>query len=143
MGAPPHFSRWLVCVRRKELERSTKKVSGIYQKKKQNLHTMTINFLKYTITIYPLRNDSLVKKKMKEKKLSGNQKLKKRKKYSHTFRHHKQSARLGCTAPIITQLKWHNFIDSVEAPIGEKTDRIKVIRPNLSTANHKDKGRRQ
>lgn len=46
---------------------------------------MTINFLKYTITIYPLRNDSLVKKKMKEKKLSGNQKLKKRKKYSHTF----------------------------------------------------------
>lgn len=104
---------------------------------------MTINFLKYTITIYPLRNDSLVKKKMKEKKLSGNQKLKKRKKYSHTFRHHKQSARLGCTAPIITQLKWHNFIDSVEALIGEKTDRIKVIRPNLSTANHKDKGRRQ
>lgn len=80
---------------------------------------MTINFLKYTITIYPLHNDSLVKK-MKEKKLSGNQKLKK-KKYSHTFRHHKQSARLGCTAPIITQLKWHNFIDSVEAPIGEKT----------------------
>lgn len=113
-------------------------------KKKQKLHTMTINFLKYTITIYPLRNDSLVKKKkMKEKQLSGNQKLKKRKKYSHTFRHHKQSARLGCTAPIITQLKWHNFIDSVEALIGEKTDRIKVIRPNLSTANHKDKGRRQ
>lgn len=33
MGAPPHFSRWLVCVRRKELERSTKKVSGIYQKR--------------------------------------------------------------------------------------------------------------
>lgn len=85
MGAPPHFSRWLVCVRRKELERSTKKVSGIYQKKKQNLHTMTINFLKYTITIYPLRNDSLVKKKMKEKKLSGNQKLKKKKKIQSYF----------------------------------------------------------
>lgn len=39
---------------------------------------MTINFLKYTITIYPRHNDSLVKK-MKEKKLSGNQKLKKKK----------------------------------------------------------------
>lgn len=38
---------------------------------------MTINFLKYTITIYPRHNDSLVKK-MKEKKLSGNQKLKKK-----------------------------------------------------------------
>lgn len=48
-------------------------------KKKQNLHTMTINFLKYTITIYPLHNDSLVKKKMKEEKFSGNQKLKKKK----------------------------------------------------------------
>lgn len=29
---------------------------------------MTINFLKYTITIYPLRNDSLVKKKNERKK---------------------------------------------------------------------------
>lgn len=46
---------------------------------------MTINFLKYTITIYPLRNDSLVKKKMKEKKLSGNQKLKKKKKIQSYF----------------------------------------------------------
>lgn len=85
MGAPPHFSRWLVCVRRKELERSTKKVSGIYQKKKQNLHTMTINFLKYTITIYPLRNDSLVKKKMKEKKTFWKPKTKKKKKIQSYF----------------------------------------------------------
>lgn len=47
---------------------------------------MTINFLKYTITIYPLRNDSLVKKKkMKEKKLSGNQKRKKKKKIQSYF----------------------------------------------------------
>lgn len=28
---------------------------------------MTINFLKYTITIYPLRNDSLVKKNERKK----------------------------------------------------------------------------
>lgn len=84
---------------------------------------MTMNFLKYTITIYPQHNNSLVKKKKKNerKKTFWKPKTKKKKKYSHTFRHHKQSARLGCTAPIITQLKWHNFIDSVEAPIGLKT----------------------
>lgn len=40
---------------------------------------MIINFLKYTITIYPQYDKSLVRKK----KLSEN----KKKKYSHTFRH--------------------------------------------------------
>lgn len=46
---------------------------------------MTINFLKYTITIYPLRNDSLVKKKMKEKKTFWKPKTKKKKKIQSYF----------------------------------------------------------
>lgn len=77
------------------------KKDGICQKElQQNLHDEH-NFLKHTIIIYPHYENSMIKN------LSENQNTQKIQ--SYFLGTTKQSASLGCTAPIDQSIKWHNL----------------------------------
>lgn len=88
-----------------------KKIDGISQKQlQQNLHNKH-NFLKHTIIIYPHYENSMIKKKKKN--------FLKTKIQSYFLGTTKQSASLGCTAPIDHSIKVAQFkyIDTVEGPL--------------------------
>lgn len=89
------------------------------KKRMQNKH----NFPTHTIIIYQHYENSMIKKTLKTKIVKN---------YSHTFRHHKQSASLGCTAPIDHSIKVAQFkyIDTVEEPpLYKSCDMIKLQVP--------------
>ena len=113
MATPPYYSGQPVNDRMKELEKSKKKkwwnLSNHMQKNLHNKH----NFIKHTIIIYPHYDNSMIKKTFWKPKYSKNTVI--------VLGTTKQSATLGCTAPIDHSIKVAKFkyIVTVEAPLNE------------------------